>query len=120
MTDHSTDLVERTEVGAASEGRGVAAGESHHITPRQYVMVAVVLAIVTAVEVAISYVEDLDTDLVIIVLLGLAAVKFFLVASWFMHLKFDKPIFKRIFLVGTTMAVLLFFVVLLTFSVFSE
>ncbi len=91
-----------------------------HVSPRRYVMIAVVLAAVTAVEVAMSYVDGVDTDLVIVMMIVLAAVKFFLVASWFMHLRFDSPVYRRLFVVGSTMAVILYFVVLLTFSVFSE
>ncbi len=31
-------------------------------------------------------------------------VKFFLVASWFMHLRTDQPVFKRLFIVGAIAA----------------
>lgn len=115
MSDQS-NLTESPEAGA---GATLAVAEVHHPQPRQYVLIAVVLAVVTAIEVAISYLEDVDTDLLIVVLVALAAVKFFLVASWYMHLKFDQPMFRRLFILGVTMAIVLYFVVLLSFSVFS-
>jgi hypothetical protein len=41
-------------------------------------------------------------------------VKFFLVASWFMHLRTDQPVFKRLFVTGAIAAPLLYLVVLAT------
>jgi hypothetical protein len=38
--------------------------------------------------------------------------KFFLVASWFMHLRTDQPVFKRFFVVGAIAAPLLYIIVL--------
>ncbi|MCZ7534509.1 MAG: cytochrome C oxidase subunit IV family protein [Acidimicrobiia bacterium] len=113
MTDASAHVVAS---GVIDDGHAAAP----HVSPRRYVMIAVVLAAVTAVEVAMSYADGVDTDLVIVMMIVLAAVKFLLVASWFMHLKFDSPVYRRLFIVGSTMAVILYFVVLLTFSVFSE
>ena len=117
MSDQSNLAGPGTMDVATATAGGVA--EVHHPQPRQYVLIAVVLAVVTAIEVAISYLEDVDTDLLIVVLVALAAVKFFLVASWYMHLKFDQPMFRRLFVLGVTMAIVLYSVVLLTFSVFS-
>ena len=59
------------------------AAEEHATTPapRQYVLIAVVLVIVTGVEIATSYIEARSHRTCIIVALGImAAVKFFLVA----------------------------------------
>ena len=82
-----------------------------HPGPRQYVAVAVVLAIVTAAEVAIYYIEALG-DLLIPFLLAFAVVKFVLVALWFMHLRFDSSIFRRFFVTGIVLALAVFGVVL--------
>jgi cytochrome c oxidase subunit 4 len=73
-----------------------------------------VLSIITAVEIAASYIEMPDGVLVTS-LLVMAVVKFFLVASWFMHLKFDHPLFKRLFLTGIITSLLVFGVVLWIF-----
>ena len=46
----------------------------------------------------------------------MAAVKFFLVASWYMHLRTDQPVFRRFFIIGSVAAIGLYFVVLLTLT----
>ena len=86
-----------------------------HPEPRQYVNVAIILAVLTAVEVAIYYVEGVRSILVPI-LIFLAILKFVLVALWFMHLRFDSNIFKRLFVTGLVLALLVFAVVLVFFS----
>ena len=86
-----------------------------HPQPRQYVNVAIILAVLTAVEVAIYYVEGVRSILVPI-LIFLAILKFVLVALWFMHLRFDSNIFKRLFVTGLVLALLVFTVVLIFFS----
>ncbi len=86
----------------------------HHPGPRQYVAVAIVLAIVTAIEVVLYYI-DVGAALLPSLLI-LSAIKFVLVIMWFMHLKFDSPIFMRFFVAGLVIAVAVFFVVLIWFN----
>jgi cytochrome c oxidase subunit 4 len=84
-----------------------------HPDPFQYVIVAVVLAVITAVEIAVSYTEgDLPDGLIVVLLLSMMVVKFFLVASWFMHLRTDRPVFRRLFILGAIAAPLLYLIVL--------
>ena len=55
-----------------------------------------VLVIITALEVGASYLEgDVNSNVLIIVLTVMAAVKFVLVVSWYMHLRTDLKIFRR-------------------------
>ena len=78
-------------------------------------VVAVVLAVITGVEIAVSYMEgDIPDGLIVVLLLSMMVVKFFLVASWFMHLRTDQPVFKRLFIVGAIAAPVLYLVVLAT------
>ena len=86
---------------------GLLPGEvAPHPTPVQYVIVAVVLVVITAVEIAVSYLEgDIPDGLIVVLLLGMAVVKFFLVASWYMHLRTDQPVFRRFFILGAIAAV---------------
>jgi cytochrome c oxidase subunit 4 len=86
----------------------------HHPSPRQYVRIGVILGVVTAAEVWIYYVEQLRTYLVPF-LIAFSAVKFFLVVTWFMHLRFDSPMFRRLFLIGLVLALSVFLVVLSIF-----
>src|SRR6478735_409225 len=82
-------------------------GEGHHgATDRQYIVIALVLAVITAMEVTISYVDI--GPIFLPVLLILMAIKFFTVVSYFMHLKFDKRIFSFLFYTGLILAVSVF------------
>ncbi|MDP8956302.1 MAG: cytochrome C oxidase subunit IV family protein [Actinomycetota bacterium] len=85
-----------------------------HPGPREYVVVAIVLAIVTALEVAVFYV-DVPRVLFVTLLLVMSAVKFSLVVLWFMHLRFDSRIFRRLFIAGIILAVVVYAVVLAIF-----
>jgi cytochrome c oxidase subunit IV len=74
-----------------------------------------VLSVITAVEIAVSYMEgDIPDGLIVVLLLAMMVMKFFLVASWFMHLRTDQPVFKRLFITGAIAAPLLYLVVLAT------
>jgi cytochrome c oxidase subunit 4 len=89
-----------------------------HPDPLQYVVVAVVLVVITGVEIATSYLEgSIPNGLIVTLLLVMAAVKFFLVASWYMHLRTDQPVFRRFFVLGSIAAVLLYAIVLLMLHV---
>jgi cytochrome c oxidase subunit 4 len=72
--------------------------EHAHPGAREYLGIAVVLTVITAVEVAVFYIPAMKPFLVP-TLLTLSAVKFGLVAMWYMHLKFDHRIFSWLFVV---------------------
>ena len=76
----------------------------------------VVLVIVTSIEIATSYIDTRHTNLIIVALFVMAAVKFFLVCSWYMHMKVDQPFFRRIFVVGLIGAGIVYGIVILVFS----
>jgi cytochrome c oxidase subunit 4 len=99
----------------------VVAGEhdAHHPTERQYIVVAAVLAVLTAVEVALYYAKSLNDDALVGMLGILAIAKFVIVVLYFMHLKFDSPVFRRFFVTGIVLAIGVYIVVLSTFHVFS-
>jgi cytochrome c oxidase subunit 4 len=82
-----------------------------HPTAGAYVTVGAILAAVTMLEVTVYYIHALHGALVGI-LLTLSAMKFALVALWFMHLRFDNRLFSILFAGGLTLVVALFFVVL--------
>ncbi|MET0627070.1 MAG: cytochrome C oxidase subunit IV family protein [Acidimicrobiia bacterium] len=98
---------------------GLLPGElKEHPDPLQYVIVAVVLVVITGIEIGTSYLEgSIPNGLLIGLLLVMAFVKFFLVASWFMHLRTDQPVFRRFFIIGSIAAVLLYAAVLLMLHV---
>lgn len=91
--------------------------EHSHPEPRQYVLIAIVLVIATAIEVGLYYLEgDVSDNLLISLLAVLAVVKFTLVCAWYMHMQTDAPFFRRVFLVGLVGAILVYGAVLLSFA----
>lgn len=92
-------------------------GEKHHPTPVQYVKVAVVLAIATAAEVVLFYIEQLPDGALIGLLMFFMIFKFAMVALWFMHLRFDSRILRRVFVTGIVLACSVYIIVLLTFGI---
>ena len=89
-----------------------------HPTDRQYVAVAMVLAAITAGEVGVYYIKSLPNPLMIGLLCAMAFTKFTLVALWFMHLRFDSRIFRRLFVTGIVLAISVYVIVLATLHVF--
>ncbi len=86
---------------------------AHHPSPRKYVWVAIILAVVTAIEVAIYYIPSIADrpGLLIPSLLFFALIKFIMVAGYFMHLKFDSRVFRRFFVTGLILALAIFGIV---------
>ncbi|MBI5157108.1 MAG: cytochrome C oxidase subunit IV family protein [Acidimicrobiia bacterium] len=87
-----------------------------HPRPRDYWVVALILAVITAAEVSVTYIDFLDAA-VAPMLLVMAAAKFAIVVGWFMHLRFDAPMYRRLFLIGVIAAPILFAAVLFSFGV---
>ena len=115
VTSGDTNL-ERTGVaGVAPPVPGVHA-EHAHPGPRKYVWVAVILAVVTAVEVGLYY-TALSGLVLVAMLVGLAFVKFGMVAAYFMHLKFDGRLLSRLFVTGILLALGVYSVALVTMDV---
>lgn len=87
-----------------------------HPTWKTYVMVGLVLTIITAIEVAIFYIPALESVLVP-VLLALSAAKFFIVVFYYMHLKFDSPVFRRVFFSPMVLALVVVVGLIILFKV---
>ena len=104
------------------EGEDLSANEfgdhQHGATDRQYIVIAVILALITAGEVTLSYIDV--GPIFLPALLIMMAAKFIIVVSFFMHLKFDDRRYARFFVMGLAGAITLFLIVLLTFQVFSS
>ena len=91
------------------------AAEHTHPGPWKYVQIAVILAIITAAEVVLYYMNIPDA-LLVVLLLFFSAIKFLMVIGYFMHLKFDAPVFRKLFLIGIGLAFSVYTVVLLSFG----
>ena len=107
-----------------AEDSGTHAETSHgtvhtgHPTPLTYFKVAMTLSVITALEVAIFYVEDLGKG-IIPILTVLSTAKFAMVAMFYMHLKYDSRLFSTFFVAGLILAVLVVFAVLALFRFFA-
>jgi cytochrome c oxidase subunit 4 len=84
-----------------------------HPSDKAYIGIAAVLGVVTAIEVALSYVKWGNANAPLL-LIGMA-VKFFLVVSFFMHLRFDSKLFRRLLVSGLLFAIICYIGVLLMF-----
>ncbi len=119
VAEPGTDVVPADAAGGAlvpADTEHPVAAEGHaHPGPRQYVLIALVLVILTAFEVAASY-TDINSNLLITLLAIMATAKFVLVCAWYMHMKQDAPFFRRVFTVGIVGASIVYGVVLLVFS----
>ena len=93
--------------------------EEHGLSDLGYVKIAIALAIVTAIEVALSYTQDQLGALFLPLLLILMGVKFFSVVLYFMHLKFDNRLFSLMFYLGMVLAVGCYGVALASMHFFS-
>jgi cytochrome c oxidase subunit 4 len=101
-----------------SELASEAALESRHAHPSdlQYIGVAAVLAVLTGIEVAVYYLKS--SNVTIGVLLALMVTKFAMVVAFFMHLRFDSPILRRLFIGGLSLAIGVYTIVFFMFGVF--
>lgn len=76
-------------------------GEHEHPSERKYIQIAIILTIITIVEVAIYYIEWMhDSGALVPALFVLSIAKFLTVIGYYMHLKFDAPLFRYMFLAG--------------------
>jgi len=93
--------------------------EHGHPGTMTYVVVGIVLAILTALEVAVIYIPALSS-VVIPILLTLTAAKFALVVMFYMHLKMDNPIFAWVFVAPMVLTVFMIVALILLFRVLPQ
>ena len=84
-----------------------------HPTPKKYVQIAIVLGILTAIEIALYYTEDIVGVFTDPILIILAVGKFIIVVGWFMHLRFENKMVNRFFTGGMILALVLFAIVMI-------
>lgn len=84
---------------------------------KKYLVIFLVLFVITALEVSTYFIEGLTGVALVGALLTMAAVKFVLVASFFMHLKYDRKLLSTLFYSGLVLAIVVFLAVLTAFRV---
>ena len=91
-----------------------------HPSDLRYIKVAAFLAVLTAIEVGTYFVKDASTTALVAVLFPLMITKFLVVTAYFMHLKYDNPLFRRVFFFGLILATIVFVIALSTFSFWDD
>lgn len=98
-----------------------------HASDRLFVKVFFGLVILTIVEVLWAYApwaaEDASRGATALYWGGLMIMmgfKFFIIAGYFMHLRFDNKILTRVFYAGVVLAVTVYIIALSTFQLFSN
>ena len=89
-----------------------------HKPDSYYVIVALILAAITALETSTYWVDF--GPLFMPALLTMMTIKFFMVVLLFMHLKFDNRLFGVLFYTGLGLAVFVYLVALATFNFFGS
>ncbi len=115
----STDTVAHADRGHADDhGDHGDHGHGEHVDhpDSYYVKIALVLAAITAAEVALSYMDVGAAFLP--TLLIMMAIKFVMVVLFFMHLRFDSKWFNMAFWTGLILAILVYVAALTTFRFF--
>jgi cytochrome c oxidase subunit IV len=101
--------------GHADTAEGHSMGEVHeHPTWKQYKWVALILTLITVVEVWAYYIPSfVHSSAFVPALLIMSAVKFGIVVAFYMHLKYDHKLFRALFIgpliiAGGTLTALMF------------
>jgi cytochrome c oxidase subunit IV len=84
-------------------------------TTRMYIRVALLLGLLTAIEVALFYIVELgpmSQGMANPLLISLAIAKFLIVVGYFMHLKYEIPLLSRTFAIGAILALGLYAIVI--------
>ena len=90
---------------------------SNHPTPKIYVSTALILALLTAIEVGIFYINSLGYWMIPILSI-LSIGKFAIVVMVYMHLKYETKIFTIMFLSGLILATAVVFSLMTLFRFF--
>ncbi len=123
MSDTTTQSPPETateQSSAASHDTDSHSEDHTHPSDWAYVKIALALAVITALEVFTYFESVLDWGVALVPsLIFMMIVKFYLVATWFMHLRFDSKLFGRMFTFGLVLAVGVYVATLTVFEFFA-
>ena len=94
-----------------------APGEGH-ASVQTYVRVAVVLGILTAIEIGALYVPGIPNHLLVTLLLFFSVLKFALVVAFFMHLRYDNKLLTVLFVGPLLIATLIILAIMALFGAY--
>jgi len=101
---------------AVADAHGGHPVEHEHPTWHTYWKVALILTIITALEVWIYYTPLKETRLFGPLLIALSIAKFTIVVMFYMHLKYDAKLFRALFVGPLSVAVIVVFSLLFLFG----
>jgi cytochrome c oxidase subunit 4 len=110
-----------TDTAVAPDAHEAEAEHVHeHPSDLMYVKIALILGVITAFEVATYFWKDASTTALVLVLFPMMAAKFMIVTSYFMHLKYDNPLFRRVFFFGLILATVVFVAAMTAFEFWND
>ena len=113
VTDPSHALPPAGETG----GHAHHPDEKPHPTWKQYKWVALILTVITAVEVSAFYIPAWESSRIYIPsMLFLSTIKFVLVVMYYMHLKYDHRLFRALFTGSLIIAIVTIIALLFLFG----
>ncbi len=112
-------IAEPEHKGASLEAHHEAHQKAHP-SDWTYIKVALLLGALTALEVSSYYWENASTGALVTVLFPLMIIKFGVVVAYFMHLRYDNPLFRRVFVFGLLLAVVVYLIAMTTLQFWSD
>ena len=96
-----------------------------HPSDGDYVKIAIILGVITAAEVGTYFWKDIfgsepTTLALVATLFPMMIAKFLIVIGYFMHLRFDNPLYKRVFIFGLMLALAVFIATLSAFEFWDD
>jgi len=119
MTTHGATHEEAFSSGDAAMESPEPGVEEHYPDEWQYIKVALILFVITMGEVGIYYLSG-AMDAVITLMVFMMIAKFSLVALYFMHLRFDSKLFRRLFVTGIILAIAVYLIALSSLHIFEH
>ena len=92
-------------------------GEYHGPPVVLYLLVFLGLCVFTAVSFLVNWHYGIGSMTGLLIILGVAICKAGLVGAFFMHLKFDSPMLRRLFITGIILASIVYTIALFTLRV---
>jgi cytochrome c oxidase subunit 4 len=96
------------------------AHQKEHPSDWMYIKVALFLGVLTALEVSTYFWEDASTTALVATLFPMMIIKFAVVVAYFMHLRYDNPLFRRVFVFGLVLAVVVYLIALTAMQFWSD
>jgi cytochrome c oxidase subunit IV len=118
VADMSTSTHHVDDDHVHDAAHGAHDGHAEHKSDGYYIVVALILAAITALETS-TYWVDFGAVFMPLLLI-LMTIKFVMVVSLFMHLKFDNKIFSYLFYSGLLLALFVYLAALATFRFFGS